>query len=167
MGYIYMKKDINKLRLTAICDGEVISVEDVEDIIFSKKMIGDGFAMLPKNGEIYSPVDGRINEVAATKHAYYINLDDDNKILIHIGEDTLLLNGRGFTVNVEKGMKVSKGDLLGTIDLDLMKQENHTIVISIIFLFNSENVVEVMTYPQKDAKAVETLACDIKYKSVC
>src|SRR5699024_12750902 len=109
---------------------------------------------LTKNWKIYTPVDVLINEVAATKHDYYINLDDDNKILIHIGEDTLLLNGRGFTVNVENGMKVSKGDLLGTVDLDLMKKENHTIVISIIFLYNSENDVEVKNYTKKYAKAV-------------
>lgn len=156
----------NILKLNALCDGEIISVEDVGDIVFSEKMIGDGYSIIPSDGRIYSPVDGRISEVAATKHAYYITLEDDNKILIHIGEDTLLLNGEGFTVNTEKGSKIKKGDLLGTVDLDYMKQENHTIVISTILLFNNKFEMNVINYPGKDAKANETLACEIEYKPV-
>lgn len=159
-----MEKNINKLSLSAVCDGEIISIEDVDDLLFSEKIIGDGYAILPTSGEIYSPVDGQINEVAATKHAFYISLEDDNKILIHVGEDTLLLNGEGFTVNVNNGKNIKKGDLLGTIDLDFMKKKNNKVVISTIFLFNSNNHIEVTTYTEKNAKANETLACDIEFK---
>lgn len=150
-----------KFYLKAVCDGKVITVDQVEDIVFSQRMIGDGFSIVPSDGRIFSPVDGVISEVATTKHAYYITLDDHHKLLIHIGEDTLMLNGEGFTVNVEKGQRVEKGDLLGTIDLEVMKEKNHDIVISTIILFNNAYELDVRTYPQPDALANETLACEV------
>lgn len=160
-----MSKDQKQLKLHAVCDGEIIAIEDVDDIIFSEKMIGDGYALLPTDGNIYSPVSGEITEVAATKHAFYIALEDDNKILIHIGEDTLLLKGEGFSVDVEKGDKIKAGDHLGSVDLDYLMDQDYDVAVSVIFLFNSKIDLDVQSYPQKNAKAKETLACDIIYKA--
>lgn len=154
------------LKLNAIMDGQIIPVTEADDVVFSEKMIGDGYAVIPTSGDIYSPVAGVISKVAATKHSYYIQLEDDNKILIHVGEDTLLLNGKGFTVNVEKGSQIAPGDLLGTVDLDVMEEEDCKIVVSTIFLFNKDLDVDVTVYPNEAAVATKTPACVIEYQTL-
>lgn len=161
-----MTDDQKQLKLPAVCDGEIIDISKSNDSIFSEKMIGDGYAILPSDGNIYAVVDGVISEVAATKHAFYIALEDNNKILIHIGEDTLFLKGEGFTVNVEKGSQIRTGDLLGSVDLDYLKDQGYDVSISVIFLFNDRIEMDVHSYPQKEAAAKETLACDIIYKTM-
>lgn len=153
-----------QLKMPAVCDGEIIDISKSNDIIFSEKMIGDGYAMIPSGGNIYAVVDGIVSEVAATKHAFYITLEDDNKVLIHIGEDTLFLKGEGFTVNVDKGSQIKTGDLLGTIDLAFIKDQGYDVSVSVIFLMNKNLDINVQSYPQKKAIAKETLACDIAYK---
>ncbi|WP_347299848.1 PTS glucose transporter subunit IIA [Dolosigranulum savutiense] len=152
------------LTLKAVVDGDIIPIETVADAIFSERMIGDGYGIVPKSSVIYSPVDGMISEVAITKHAYYIELDSGYKILIHIGENTVLLNGEGFSTQVEKGDHIAVGEQLGNVDLEFLKEKGYDVTISVIFLFDKSLSLEVKTYPQADATAMDTIACQVTYQ---
>lgn len=102
------KYETEEIILSAVTDGEIIPVEQVEDDLFSQKMIGDGYAIKPTSEVVYAPVSGKLIEVADAKHAYYIETDTGLKILIHIGIDTVLMNGQGFQTSLEKNVWVEK-----------------------------------------------------------
>lgn len=108
-------------KLLAVADGQAIPLEQVPDEAFSSKMLGDGFAVNPVSGTIYSPVNGKIDSVTETRHAYTIHSDDGLDILVHIGVDTVKLGGRGFISLVEQGDSVRAGDVIAKADLGLIK----------------------------------------------
>lgn len=94
------------LQLLSPITGKTIPLTEVPDPVFSTKMMGDGIAIIPSEGKIYSPVDGEITMIAATKHAYGIKADNGLELLIHFGLETVALNGEGFTVHVQAGDKI-------------------------------------------------------------
>ena len=96
-------------KILAVADGEVIQLSHVPDEVFSSGMLGEGFAVQPTAGTIYSPVNGTIGSVTETKHAYTVRSSDGLDILVHIGVDTVKLGGEGFISLVEEGDKV-KGE---------------------------------------------------------
>lgn len=100
--------------------GEIITLNKVKDEVFSSKAVGDGFAIYPKDGKVYSPVDGVIEVLFPTFHAIGITAVDRNQYLVHIGLDSVKLNGQGFKSYIEQGSKVKQGDLLIEFDLDQM-----------------------------------------------
>lgn len=104
--------------------GTLIPLHKVRDQVFSSKSMGDGFAIELNEGTVVSPVDGEIILVFPTKHAIGVLGEDKNEYLLHVGLDTVYLQGEGFQVHVEVGTKVKKGDPLLTIDLPLMKSKN-------------------------------------------
>lgn len=110
----------HKFSIYAVCDGSLISITDVKDEVFSTKMLGDGYAIKPINGKIYSPVSGTITTVFPTKHAIGITTEDNLEILIHLGLDTVALNGKPFEVFVSQGDVVKKGDHLADADLKMI-----------------------------------------------
>ena len=103
-------------------DGKVEDLSKVKDEVFSQKMMGDGAAVVPSDGTIYSPVDGKITVAYATKHAYGITSDDGAEILIHVGLDTVNLKGEHFTSAVEQGQTVKRGDGWGRLTSRLLKR---------------------------------------------
>ena len=116
----------------SVADGEVINIEDVKDPVFSQKMMGDGFAVEPENGHIVSPVAGKVTSVFPTKHALGLVTDNGLEVLVHIGLDTVSLEGKPFEVKVTEGQTVSAGDLLVEADLDAIREagrETSTIVV--------------------------------------
>ena len=152
----------NTLELTAVVDGEIIPIEDVEDQIFAGKMIGDGFGIRPNGKKVYSPVDATIEQIASTKHAIYLSTSDNIKILIHIGIDTIELKGKGFEGNLEKGMFVNKGDVLVEFDPKYIIDEGFNPVVSVIILGESSKGKEITVYPTEDALANKTIALTTK-----
>ena len=90
----------------------MINIEDVKDPVFSQKMMGDGFAVEPENGHIVSPVAGKVTSVFPTKHALGLVTDNGLEVLVHIGLDTVSLEGKPFEVKVSEGQTVAAGDLL-------------------------------------------------------
>lgn len=113
--------------------GEVIPLQEVPDEVFSQKMMGDGFAIIPFSGSVVSPVDGKIASIFPTKHAIGILSDQGYEILIHVGIDTVHLNGEGFTVLVEDGETVSKGQEILQFDLEKIKEAAPSVATPIIF----------------------------------
>ncbi|MFO8069677.1 MAG: PTS glucose transporter subunit IIA [Alkalibacterium sp.] len=149
-----------ELILSAVTDGEIIPIEEVRDDLFSQKMIGNGYAIIPTSEVVYAPVSGKLIEVADAKHAYYIETDEGLKVLVHIGIDTLLLNGQGFQTSLEKNRRVEKGDQLATFDLKLISERGFKTVIPVIVL-EHESVVSLELFPTKKAKANETHALKV------
>ena len=116
----------------SVADGQVIALEQVKDPVFAQKMMGDGFAVEPANGNIVSPVSGTVSSIFPTKHALGLVTEAGLEVLVHIGLDTVSLEGKPFTVHVAEGQKVAAGDLLVTADLDAIRaagRETSTVVV--------------------------------------
>ena len=116
----------------SVADGQVLALEQVKDPVFAQKMMGDGFAVEPANGNIVSPVSGTVSSIFPTKHALGIVTEPGLEVLVHIGLDTVSLEGKPFTVHVAEGQKVAAGDLLVTADLDAIRaagRETSTVVV--------------------------------------
>ncbi|MFH7818212.1 N-acetylglucosamine-specific PTS transporter subunit IIBC [Neobacillus thermocopriae] len=114
-------------------EGEIIELSEVPDQVFSQKMMGDGFGIIPAKGSVVSPVDGEIINIFPTKHAIGIKSKHGYEILIHIGIDTVHLKGQGFKVLVNEGELVTKGKEILTFDLELIKKSAPSTVTPIIF----------------------------------
>lgn len=112
----------HKSTLYAHMSGRIVPIEKVEDDVFSQKILGEGIAVEPSEGRLYSPCDGTIDSVFDTKHAVNILSDDGVEVLLHIGIDTVKLGGRFFESHVRDGQKVRKGDLLITFDADKIRE---------------------------------------------
>ena len=116
----------------SVADGQVINIEDVKDPVFSQKMMGDGFAVEPENGKIVSPVAGKVASIFPTKHALGLVTDNGLEVLVHIGLDTVSLEGKPFEVKVTEGQTVAAGDLLVEADLAAIREagrETETVVV--------------------------------------
>lgn len=116
----------------SVADGQVVALEQVKDPVFAQKMMGDGFAVEPANGNIVSPVSGTVSSIFPTKHAFGIVTEAGLEVLVHIGLDTVSLEGKPFTVHVAEGQKVAAGDLLVTADLNAIRaagRETSTVVV--------------------------------------
>ena len=144
----------------SVADGEVIALEQVKDPVFSQKMMGDGFAVEPTNGNIVSPVSGTVSSVFPTKHALGIVTEAGLEVLVHIGLDTVSLEGKPFTVHVAEGQKVAAGDLLVTADLDAIRaagRETSTIVV-----FTNGDVIKSVNLEQTGSHAAKTVVAKVE-----
>ncbi|HDH6516084.1 TPA: PTS transporter subunit IIABC [Staphylococcus aureus] len=112
--------------------GEVTPLSEVSDQVFSEKMMGDGIAIKPSQGEVRAPFNGKIQMIFPTKHAIGLVSDSGLELLIHIGLDTVKLNGEGFTLHVEEGQEVKQGDLLINFDLDYIRNHAKSDITPII-----------------------------------
>lgn len=126
-------------ELHSITEGTYIPIEEVKDSVFSAKIVGDGFAMESANGIIYSPVVGTISTIFPTKHAIGITMENGLEILIHMGIDTVDLNGEGFDVYVREGDAVSLNTKLASMDLDKIKKAGKLTTV-IVAITNMEKV---------------------------
>ena len=120
------------LCIYAPMNGETVALESVPDPVFSDKALGDGIAILPTDGKIYSPVDGTLTVVAETKHAFGYQTEDGVDILVHVGLETVSLKGEGFKVYVKEGDSVKKGDLVGEVDLKFLREKDINSVTMIL-----------------------------------
>ncbi|MBY4605193.1 MULTISPECIES: glucose-specific PTS transporter subunit IIBC [Bacillus] len=118
--------------------GETVSLTDVPDQVFSEKMMGEGFAIDPSEGKVVAPADGEIVSIFPTKHAIGFMSAGGTEILIHVGIDTVKLNGEGFETYVTSGQAVKQGELLLTFNLDYIKQHAVSAVTPVIFTNASE-----------------------------
>lgn len=121
-----------KEDFVCVADGKILSMSEVDDPVFSKGMMGDGYAVEPENGIVYAPVSGIVTSIFPTKHAYGILTDSGAEVLVHVGLDTVALNGLPFSVKVSEGNRVKAGQILAVVDLDAVRaaQKGTTIVVA-------------------------------------
>ncbi len=148
---LFKKNNSKEGKVYAIQSGEVINIEDVKDAMFAQRILGDGVALVPKSGEIYSPVSGKLTLVANTEHAFRIETEDGLEVLVHIGLETVELKGEGFETKVKAGDTVKAGDLLTVVDLELLKEKKYDITTPIIIT----NMDEIKEITKNTGEAIE------------
>lgn len=144
----------------SVADGQVVALEQVKDPVFAQKMMGDGFAVEPANGNIVSPVSGTVSSIFPTKHALGIVTEAGLEVLVHIGLDTVSLEGKPFTVHVAEGQKVAAGDLLVTADLDAIRaagRETSTVVV-----FTNGDVIKSVKLEKTGSLAAKTAVAKVE-----
>lgn len=118
--------------LLSHAQGELISLDEVNDDMFSQRLLGEGIAIIPEKGELYAPVSGTVEVVFHTNHAIAIKSDYDQEILLHVGINTVKLDGKYFYPQVKVGDRVKEGDLLLKFDLEKIQQEGYDTVIPLV-----------------------------------
>lgn len=121
-------------ELAAVISGKCIPLEEVKDEVFASKAMGDGVAIVPESSEVVAPCDGNLRLVANTGHAFGMVSNDGVEILIHIGIDTVKLDGKGFVVLAKQGEEVRKGQPIIRFDPDIMKDNNLDMTTMMILL---------------------------------
>ena len=129
----FFKKKNKGVEMAAAVSGDAMPITDVKDDVFSTKMLGDGYAIKPSDGEIVAPIDGEITTLFPTKHAIGITTDKGLEILIHLGLDTVELKGEPFEVKVQKGAKVKKGDSLAQMDIDAITDKGYDNTVIVVY----------------------------------
>ena len=124
--------NVKTITLYSHMNGTAVKLEDVEDEVFSQKILGEGAAVEPSEGKLYAPCDGKIDSVFDTKHAVNMVSEDGVEILLHIGIDTVKLGGQYFEAHVSDGQEVKKGDLLISFDMDKIKAAGYKVTTPII-----------------------------------
>lgn len=125
--------------IVPVADGEVIPIDQVDDPVFSKKMMGDGFAVIPVDKTIYAPIDGVISSIFPSKHALGIQTDEGIEVLIHMGLDTIEMKDTAFTILVTEGQKVTAGQRIAIADLEKIKAAGKQTTMIVVFT-NSEKI---------------------------
>ena len=137
-------KSITEFNLYSPLKGQIIPLEDVQDEAFSQKVLGDGIAVEPTEGKLFSPCDGKVETVFETKHAVNIISDTNCEILLHIGIDTAKLKGKFFASHIKEGQAVKKGDLLVSFDIDQIKKAGYPVTTPMI-ICNSDEYNQIKT----------------------
>ena len=132
MGFFDRFKKDKGIELTAPMKGKCVSIKEVPDPTFAEEILGKGIAVIPQDGHVYAPADGKISTVFPTGHAVGITTADGAEILIHIGLDTVELKGEPFEQKVKEGQDVKKGDLLVVADLDKIKASGRETITPMI-----------------------------------
>lgn len=148
--------------IVAVANGELVALEDVPDPTFSQKMIGEGAAIKPIDGRVVSPVEGEILQVFPTKHAVGIRTVGGAEILIHIGLETVNMDGEGFTAHVKEGDKVKIGDALVDYDLQLVQEKASSTLIPVV-ITNHEELASVTPESAGELQAGITPHLTVKY----
>nr|WP_308626244.1 PTS glucose transporter subunit IIA [uncultured Eisenbergiella sp.] len=145
---VFKKKGI---VLGAPLEGECVSLKQVNDPTFSEEILGKGIAIVPADGKVYAPANGEISTVFPTGHALGLTTEDGVEVLIHIGLDTVKLNGQHFTIRANAGDKVSKGDLLIEADIEQIKAAGYDVITPMIIC----NTTDYASVEGKTGKTVK------------
>lgn len=143
--------------------GKTISLKNCGDRAFAMKALGEGLAIQPKSGKtkIVAPVTGEITSVSGAKHAYTIMNENNVGVLVHVGIDTVKLNGKGFDAKVKDGDEVKKGDVLAEVDLAKVEAEGYKTPV-IVTIVNTTDMKEVNV--ETKGKDIKSGDCVIKVK---
>lgn len=145
------KKKKTEYLLGAPAKGKAVPLTEVNDPTFSEGMLGQGVAVIPSEGKIYAPVDGEVGMVFDTLHAVSLTADCGAEVLIHVGLDTVKMNGDGFVGHVQAGDKVKKGDLLLEVDLEKVKAAGYD-TITPMLICNTDDYASVEGLSGKDVE---------------
>ena len=132
----FLKRKVREVK--APVDGKIVAIESVNDEVFSKKLVGDGVAILPVSNIFTAPIDGTVTKIFSTNHAYSIKSEKDLEVMIHIGLDTVELNGAGFERLAQEGDVVACGDAIIKVDFEVLREQGKDIVTPIIISDESD-----------------------------
>ena len=143
--------------------GKAVPLSEVPDPVFSEKVLGDGVAIIPADGKIVSPVDGEISTVAETGHAYGFTSENGQEVVVHVGLETVSLNGECFKVYGKAGDKVKAGDLVAEVDLEYLKEKDINPITPVLICSDTEG--KELQYIEGDVKAGESEVLVLAEKS--
>ncbi|WP_133543380.1 PTS glucose transporter subunit IIA [Mesocricetibacter intestinalis] len=121
-----------EVEIYAPLSGEIVNIEDVPDVVFSEKIVGDGIAIRPNGNTIVAPVDGVVGKIFETNHAFSIESKEGVELFVHFGIDTVELKGEGFTRIAQEGQAVSRGDTIIEFDLALLEQKAKSVLTPVV-----------------------------------
>lgn len=147
---------VEKVEIACPINGEVIALEQVEDETFASGIIGKGVAIIPTDGKVVSPINGTVQTIFKTKHAIGLLSDEGVEVLIHIGMDTVQLNGEHFIAHIKDGDRVKVGDPLVDVDLEAVKAKGYETVTPVI-VTNSDKYLDIVGKCDEKAKVGETV----------
>ncbi|PCF57804.1 PTS sugar transporter subunit IIA [Staphylococcus delphini] len=157
-------EEANKeIQVYAPMTGEYVKIEDIPDPVFAQKMMGDGFGIRPTEGKVVSPIAGVVDNVFPTKHAIGLKADNGLEVLVHIGLDTVQLNGEGFETLVNSGDTVKVGDPLVTFDVDYIDQLAKSIVSPVI-ITNTDQTAAIAIQQAAQLNKGETSVIEVTMK---
>ncbi|MGX7172744.1 N-acetylglucosamine-specific PTS transporter subunit IIBC [Enterococcus ratti] len=142
--------------LYAVANGQLIPITEVSDDVFAEKMMGDGYAVLPKTGEIFSPIAGTVVNIFPTKHAVGIQTDSGIEVLLHMGINTVDLKGEPFTLYVEEGQYVGRGQLIALVDLAALQNSGKKSDMVVVFT-NGDEVQNLVISASRKVQANEPI----------
>lgn len=132
----FLKRKVREVYAPA--DGQVVALESVDDEVFSQKLVGDGVALIPMSDLFTAPIDGKVTKIFPTNHAYTIKSPKDLEVIVHIGLDTVKLEGKGFERVVNEGDEVKAGDPIIRVDLSYIKEHAKDVITPIIIADGSD-----------------------------
>ncbi|MGM0214493.1 PTS sugar transporter subunit IIA [Enterococcus sp. AZ109] len=140
-----MFKRFKKKSLELFCpaNGKVLAITAVNDQVFASKAMGDGYAVEPIDGSIYAPVVGKVASIFPTKHAIGLVTENGIEVLVHIGIDTVELNGEGFDILVSEGEAVTSDTQLAQVDLDYLRSKEKPVTTMIVFTNLTDKTIKV------------------------
>ena len=138
--------NLEETELYSPMNGKIVKLEDVEDEAFSQKILGDGVAIEPSEGKLFAPCDCKVESIADTKHAINLVTENGCEILLHIGIDTVRLNGQHFKAHIKEGDNVKQGSLLLTFDIESIKKAGYKVTTPMIICnYEDYNGVEILS----------------------
>ncbi|WP_370567509.1 PTS glucose transporter subunit IIA [Desemzia sp. RIT 804] len=162
-NHVYEDQTQDKFQLVTVADGEIIRLEEVPDPVFSEKMVGEGFAVIPTTEEVVAPISGKLYQVADNLHAYVIETKEGVEVLVHIGINTISLHGKGFQTELKTGMSVTKGDRLAIFDRSYLEEKDISLVIPVVVIKGLDDETTATMNYVKNGIAGDTIAmCTFK-----
>lgn len=130
------------IDIIAPLSGEIVNIEDVPDVVFAEKIVGDGIAIKPAGNKMVAPVNGTIGKIFETNHAFSIESDDGIELFVHFGIDTVELKGEGFTRIAQEGQSVKVGDPIIEFDLELLTEKAKSVLTPVV-ISNMDEIKEL------------------------
>lgn len=145
-----------RVDIMAPMKGEVLPLKEVEDQVFSSELLGKGVAIRPADEKVYAPCDATVESIFDTKHAIGLKTDNGLEVMIHVGLDTVQLEGKPFTLKTKVGDKVKQGDLLLEFDAKAIKDAGYSTVTPVI-ITNLEDGQDILAYPETEKNVGDQL----------
>jgi len=149
----------NNLNIVSPLEGEIIAIEDVPDVIFAEKIVGDGIAIIPTGNKLVAPVTGEIVKIYETNHAFAIRSNEGLEVLVHFGLDTVELRGEGFTRIAEEGQQINTGETIIEFDLALLTEKAKSVITPCIV--SNMDEIKSMTKTEGKVSLGETVVLSV------
>ena len=147
-----------EITIDSPLDGKAIELSKVNDSTFSNEILGKGVAIIPEEGVVYAPFDGKIDVFFQTGHAIGLVNNEGTEVLIHVGIDTVNLNGEFFHPQKQSGDEIKKGEVLLKFDMDKIKEAGYDVVTPVI-ISNTNDYVDVTTVSQGNVSKLQPILC--------